>query len=373
MAKFDGMQVSDAYYERVDANNQQSARNMQQAGQFMTLQKMQQDMQNAPEDRALKMRLGNAQVGQYEAQAAEHNANAAKKKEAAAIIQQISILPPDHPDRPMLIQKARMILDPTGALDPTKGPQPTSLARLYGERDALPPNDPRRAAYDNAIRKESETARQISPTIVMPKQDKVPMGYRVTPEGNLEAIPGGPADVKATALMDQKTAGASGVNSAVATLRDAYDRLEAGGGITSTKSGPVANIAASTASSGLGQVLGKTFGTKNQSARNDIAMTRPALLAALMKATGMSAKQMDSNVELKLWMTTATDPTLDVESNRRALDAIEEKYLGGGGGGGTQSYAGKIGVPKNRMAPPAAAQPAADPGYEAWKKSKGLQ
>ena len=56
-------------------------------------------------------------------------------------------------------------------------------------------------------------------------------------------------------------------------------------------------------------------------------MTRPALLAALMKATGMSAKQMDSNAELKLWLATATDPSLDVESNRRALAKIEQKYI----------------------------------------------
>ena len=108
------------YLEQDQINRSREQQGMQQAGQFMTLQKMQQDMQNAPEDRALKLRLGNAQVGQYEAQAAEHQANAAKKKEAAAIIQQLSMLPPDHPDRPMLIQKARMILDPTGALDPEK-------------------------------------------------------------------------------------------------------------------------------------------------------------------------------------------------------------------------------------------------------------
>lgn len=158
---------------------------------------------------------------------------------------------------------------------------------------------------------------------------KPPVGYRFTPDGNMEAIPGGPADAKATALSAQKAAGATDVDSAVATLRDAYSRLEAGGGITSTKKGPLGNIAAATSSSGAGQVVGKFLGTDNQSARNDIAMARPALLASLMKATGMSAKQMDSNAELKLWLATATDPTLDVESNRRALEAIERKYISG--------------------------------------------
>lgn len=160
-------------------------------------------------------------------------------------------------------------------------------------------------------------------------QGKVPAGYRELPDGSYMAIPGGPADVKAQALAGQKAAGASDVDAAVATLRNAYDRLETGGGITSTKNGVLGNLAASSSSSGVGQAVGRALGTNNQSARNDIAMTRPALLAALMKATGMSAKQMDSNAELKLWMATATDPTLDVEANRRALDAIERKYLAG--------------------------------------------
>jgi hypothetical protein len=156
---------------------------------------------------------------------------------------------------------------------------------------------------------------------------KAPSGYRFLPDGSMQAIPGGPADAKSSALAQQKALGASDVDSAVATLRDAYDRLEKGGGITSTERGALSNMAAASGSSGLGQAVGRAFGTQNQSARNDIAMTRPALLAALMKATGMSAKQMDSNAELKLWMATATDPTLDVESNRRALNAIERKYI----------------------------------------------
>lgn len=159
---------------------------------------------------------------------------------------------------------------------------------------------------------------------------KAPAGYRFTPTGDMEAIPGGPADMKAQALAVNKAAGAADVGQAVAILRNAYDRLESGGGITNTQNNPLQNMGAALSSSGVGQAFGKAVGSENQSARNDVAMTRPALLAALMKATGMSAKQMDSNAELKLWMATATDPTLDVGANRRALDNIERKYLGAG-------------------------------------------
>jgi hypothetical protein len=163
--------------------------------------------------------------------------------------------------------------------------------------------------------------------ITKPKNSQAPSGWRYTTDGSLEAIPGGPADLKAQNLANQKSIGSTDVDAAISSLRDAYNRLEEGGGITSTKNSNLGNIAASSASSGVGQALGKAFGTSNQSARNEIAMTRPALLSALMKATGMSAKQMDSNAELKLWLSTATDPQLDVQANRKALDNIERKYL----------------------------------------------
>ena len=159
---------------------------------------------------------------------------------------------------------------------------------------------------------------------------RAPVGYRYTADGNgMEVIPGGPADLKAQALDANKAAGAADVDLAVGTLRDAYDRLDQGGGITNTNKGTLDNLVAGASSSAPGQMVGKMLGTKNQSARNEIEMTRPALLAALMKATGMSAKQMDSNAELKLWMRTATDPTLDIQSNRAALSKIEQKYLRG--------------------------------------------
>lgn len=60
----------------------------------------------------------------------------------------------------------------TGAISAnpySRDPRPqnqSNVARLMSEMAALPEGDPRRATYQNAIRKETETARQISPTIV---------------------------------------------------------------------------------------------------------------------------------------------------------------------------------------------------------------
>lgn len=166
---------------------------------------------------------------------------------------------------------------------------------------------------------------------------KAAPGYRWKSDGSQEFIPGGPADQKA----QLQKSGEGTVGSVVADLRDRYAVLNEGGGVVSTERGVLGNVAARVGASGVGQTLGGAVGTKNQSARDSIAMTRPLLLQAIMKATGMSAKQMDSNAELKLYLATATDPTLGYEANMQALDRIEALYGGGAApksGGATGSW-----------------------------------
>jgi hypothetical protein len=152
--------------------------------------------------------------------------------------------------------------------------------------------------------------------------EKPPMGYRFMPDGSLEAIKGGPADMKTQA----KEAGAGDVSLEIVKLKDSYDKLLVGGGITDPSLKVGSNIMGKVSSSAVGQTLGSTFGTKNQTERDKIAQTRPLLMGAIMKATGMSAKQIDSNAELKLWLSTATDPNKSYEANIAALQNIENLY-----------------------------------------------
>ena len=179
------------------------------------------------------------------------------------------------------------------------------------------------AAQQAAYQRESLNLRRDT----LAQGNKPPAGYRYTPDGNLEQIPGGPADLKRQAQLE----GGGTVDTVVADLRDMYTQLDEGGGITTTKNRIGSNLGAGIQSSGVGQTVGKMFGTENQSLRNTVAQKRPLLLQAIMKATGMTAKQMDSNTELKLYLSTATDPTLDLETNRRALDMIEKLYGSGAG------------------------------------------
>ena len=141
-------------------------------------------------------------------------------------------------------------------------------------------------------------------------------------------------------------AGKTDVDNAVVTLKSALDSLNEGGGITSTDKGVLPNVGRWASTTGPGQLLGTMGGTVNQKNRDVIAQARPLLLRSIMQATGMSAKAMDSNAELKLWLSTATDPTKGYEANVEALNNIATKY--GSGGFMGQTSDGKI--TKNRRA-----------------------
>jgi hypothetical protein len=116
----------------------------------------------------------------------------------------------------------------------------------------------------------------------------------------------------------------------IALLRQNFDQLDKLGAITSTQNRPGTNVGAYLSTTGAGQLTGRVFGTEAQSERNKIAQTRPLLMTQIMSALGLSAKQLDSNAELKLWLSAATDPTLDLESNKAALDNLESLLAGKG-------------------------------------------
>ena len=158
------------------------------------------------------------------------------------------------------------------------------------------------------------------------KQPPAPAGYRFTPTGDLMAIPGGPVDAKTIKANSAQETGRDTVSSVVDQLRTGYENLNARNAIVNPKNSVMSNLSAGLASSAPGQVASNLAGTEAQSIRNEIKMTRPLLLQQIMKATGMSAKQMDSNAELKLWLSTATDPGVDIKSNLAALDNIEKMY-----------------------------------------------
>jgi hypothetical protein len=143
-----------------------------------------------------------------------------------------------------------------------------------------------------------------------------------TYDDSMAASPSGKLDAKKKEVLGGK----ENVSDSISSLRGYYDELNKSGGIVNQDKGSLSNFGASLAASGVGSVVGGAVGTKNETIRQSVRMQRPALLSAIMKATGMNARQMDSNTELKLWLSTATDPQYGYQANMAALDSIERKY-----------------------------------------------
>lgn len=190
MADFSGAPVSDAYYQRVDANNQQSARNLQSLAQMMTLQRQQQEMAQAPEDRMLKRRLIESQIGAQDFKMDQSRIAQAKEAEKQALISEWSNLPADDPRKPILQQKLRVLIDPANALDPAK----TSNLPWYVQRglDGRTSIDPAYAEFEKMKSREGKAAApffQFLPT---------PEGYAV---GNARSGQMSPATIDGRPVM----------------------------------------------------------------------------------------------------------------------------------------------------------------------------
>lgn len=137
------------------------------------------------------------------------------------------------------------------------------------------------------------------------------------------AAEGGVAGRGEITPIAQKNLAQERVNTVITDLRNSYARLHKGGGISSVENSAFGNLGAYAGNTMIGQEVGKAIGTVNQSERNKILQARPLLTTAIMQATGLSSKQMDSNAELNLWLNTATNPSLGKEANDEALNRIE--------------------------------------------------
>ena len=165
----------------------------------------------------------------------------------------------------------------------------------------------------------------------------------------------------ATAKQDVVDKGNAQLSSVLDDLRSSYDTLEKAAAIPSTQRGVLSNLASSAQASGLGQALGRMGGTEEQSARDTINSSRMMLLNSIKQATGMSAQQLNSNVELKSWLQAVSDPTQSIETVSKVLGNIE-KFVASGGKYSAKKEGAPVAVPGKPA--PAAAGVAPPPGFK---------
>lgn len=116
------------------------------------------------------------------------------------------------------------------------------------------------------------------------------------------------------------------VSGNLGVLAKYYEELQDEGAALSVENGSMENMWNAFASSTIGQAAGRAMGTKSQAIRDKINQITPLLMNDIRQATGMSARSMDSNVELKFYLQAATDPTKLLETNLAALEVLDKQY-----------------------------------------------
>jgi hypothetical protein len=106
--------------------------------------------------------------------------------------------------------------------------------------------------------------------------------------------------------------------------------LKNSGGMSSTSAGALSNLITSTQTGTAGQFLGGVFGTEAQSKRDQLKSVRLQLLNAIKEATGMSAQQLNSNVELQTYLKSLGSEGMTAEANLAIIDNLSKTYLGKG-------------------------------------------
>lgn len=157
------------------------------------------------------------------------------------------------------------------------------------------------------------------------------------------------------------------VSSLLQKLRNAYETLNTAEAIPSSERGAFANVFDYLSTTGAGREVQRALGTAANKPLNEITGARKLLATAIKNATGMSAQEMNSNVELQLTLDALTDPTQGYESAISQLDTLEQLY----GAGGAQTPVTSAGRQTPTVPVLTPEQVRADPSIKRWKTTDG--
>lgn len=110
-------------------------------------------------------------------------------------------------------------------------------------------------------------------------------------------------------------------------MDDTYTELENLGATTSTAKTGMENVATYAGTlSDPAQYIGKVTGSPEYAAIKKLEGFKLRVKEAIMKASGMSAKSMDSNNELQTFLNSLGDPKAPIETNRDILKTMWDLY-----------------------------------------------
>ena len=141
----------------------------------------------------------------------------------------------------------------------------------------------------------------------------------------------GGKEPSAAVRTDKAEAGKTQLADDLDNLRASFQTLDNLRAIPSTERNPLSNVTSALASTRVGQLTGQAFATEAQVERDVINSARTRLVNSIKNATGMSAQQLNSNVELQTMLKSISDPGQSYQSAIRIIDDIEKAYVKGNG------------------------------------------
>ena len=202
------------------------------------------------------------------------------------------------------------------------------LASLQGSADRATANQARIEAAKVAADAKIEAARERGATQMQIAQLQADSKREIA---QLVAALKGPsaAVLKAQEKAEKVAEGQLALSDTLSTAETLVKDLAKMGGMTSTSKSPLANLVTSLQTGTVGQIAGQKFGTKEQAKRDELKSIRLQLLNAVKEATGMSAQQLNSNVELKTYLDSLGSEGMTAEANLAILDNLSRRYLKG--------------------------------------------
>lgn len=213
-------------------------------------------------------------------------------------------------------------------LTPSKSEGPEYL-QLVERLKNLPPNSPEAIAIQKRIDyMTSQLQRDYTTVVASPGENQPALLVTRTPKGEVSQTP--LDSVKPRTEADKKRdAEQRKLEGSFATLQTnlknyhaAYNRLEAEGGIPTTKDGVVANVRNQLANTAVGGAIATAMGSKAQVERTTIDNTKRLITQDIAAITGIGSKQLDSNVELQAMLRTLGTPGQQKEAVDATFAAI---------------------------------------------------
>jgi hypothetical protein len=216
--------------------------------------------------------------------------------------------------------------------------QPKQQARseffqLQEALSSLPPGDPRRKNAEARMAKLTKDEAEKRPRVAPVTLSDGTLGSMNLDTGEITpgVIAGQKAKGKPSAAQEKAGAQAtarSALSKDLQTVLGYYEQLHQMGGMVSPERLSAENIIASVRTSGVGQTVERTVGTKAQTLRDNISNSRQRLFSHIKNATGASAQQMNSNVELQTWLNALTNPSQSIETVRETLGQLDAVIAG---------------------------------------------